>query len=194
MSETKRRSLLRRFERPDVSNQGLDIVIAEFISERLHFGLAVVNDAFLDGLGGLVVGEGRLDFGVGQILDPELAPHHGLTFAVLAVTGGAIHVPGRSDVAGRGGPAQRASEQAGHNDRFCKRSHFHFHNLFTKEASRVFVKLNISLSQPPIFRWDFDLPTSRRYSLQLHRAYNLMMKANRATLRLLITTQKLIQV
>src|SRR5579859_5209061 len=63
-----------------------------------------------------------------------------------------------------------------------------------KKPRAAFVKLNISLSQPPIFRWDFDWLTSRRFSPQLHRAYNLKMNANRATLRLLITTQKLIRV
>src|SRR6516162_8930404 len=52
-----RKCLLPGFERPDMCHQGLDLLVAELVGERLHFGLAVFGDPFLDVFGGPLIGQ-----------------------------------------------------------------------------------------------------------------------------------------
>src|ERR1035441_2880974 len=103
--------LLRLLQRTSVRHQGLDIVVAEFVAERLHcFLTRFVGHAFLDGLDGVRISEGGLEFGIGQILDVQLASHLRLSLAVLPVTGGALRVPNLVDVPGPGGPSKQATQ------------------------------------------------------------------------------------
>src|SRR3974390_2398645 len=94
-----------QFETAYVGDQRLDLVIAAFVTEGLHLELAILVDSFLDDLDGLVVGEGSLDFGVGEVLDLQLAANRGLSLAVLAMAHGAIFVPGLLYVPRSRGPA-----------------------------------------------------------------------------------------
>jgi len=117
-----------------MGNQCFDLVISEFVLERLHL-VAIISDTFLDDFCRVGIGEGRLDFGFGQILDAPPASYHGASLAILSVTLGAIHFPQLSAIIGNDGTTNHAREEGSRDGCFYKYLCFHFHNCVSEKIA-----------------------------------------------------------
>ena len=111
--------------------------------KRLHLGLAVVSDAFLDVLRGLGIGKGSLDFGVGQILNLQACvpssfvpchPSRGRRRNSCSTTRLASPAAADQHHAPPNRPAMAVI--------FVRESNFHFHNVLINKYCRHFVKPN----------------------------------------------------
>ena len=73
----------------EVGDQSCDIGICQVVI-GLHHGLVILTDAFLDGLGGLLVRDAFPIFAEAHVLDIKLLAHFGVALALDSVAFGAF--------------------------------------------------------------------------------------------------------
>src|SRR6266545_1161892 len=81
-------------QRANVRHEGFYLVFGKGATERLHFFFAVlVLHPFFDLFEHLLVGEGRLVFGVGEVFGIGFFARFGVAFSLFSMTGGAVLGP-----------------------------------------------------------------------------------------------------
>ena len=117
-------------ERPQIRDGCFDVVIGKL--GRFHQRLVVFLHAFLDGLEGLVVGEGRLHGRVGVVARAEFGAHLGCALAIVTVAFGAVIRINRRAVSGESGGGGQGERERRRQCEECE--FFHSRDLNMRPA------------------------------------------------------------
>src|SRR6476469_9966629 len=95
---TKNRTLVLSLQGPNIGDERLDFVLAQFAAESLHRDFAVVLHPVPYGFRSFGIAELSLHLGIGKVFCLQGLAHGGVSLAVFSVTRNAVCLPIRPGI------------------------------------------------------------------------------------------------